>query len=157
MKVLRRSPHPQRKLPWRLRLGEGVHCPGRYRSAGTPKNRPERPKELPAWRCLLCAATRLPPHTLSRTRAAPALSRKSAAYALSWKRPSPDAQPETAPPVRSSAGAAATCGGIPSVALLRTLPTTRALAIACRGHHELVHITIETQHCREDHESIASS
>src|SRR5438874_12281103 len=26
-----------------------------------------------------------------------------------------------------------------------------------RGHQELVHITIETQHCREDHESIASS
>jgi cation diffusion facilitator family transporter len=26
-----------------------------------------------------------------------------------------------------------------------------------RGHHELVHITIETQHCREDHESVASS
>jgi cation diffusion facilitator family transporter len=26
-----------------------------------------------------------------------------------------------------------------------------------RGHHELVHTTIETQHCREDHESVASS
>jgi cation diffusion facilitator family transporter len=26
-----------------------------------------------------------------------------------------------------------------------------------RGHHELVHITIETQHCCEDHESVASS
>jgi cation diffusion facilitator family transporter len=26
-----------------------------------------------------------------------------------------------------------------------------------RGHHELVHITIETQYCREDHESVASS
>jgi cation diffusion facilitator family transporter len=24
-----------------------------------------------------------------------------------------------------------------------------------RGHHELVHVTIETQHCREDHESVA--
>ena len=26
-----------------------------------------------------------------------------------------------------------------------------------RRHHELVHVTIETQHCREDHESVASS
>jgi cation diffusion facilitator family transporter len=26
-----------------------------------------------------------------------------------------------------------------------------------RAHHELVHVTIETQHCREDHESVASS
>ena len=26
-----------------------------------------------------------------------------------------------------------------------------------REHEELVHVTIETQHCREDHESIASS
>src|SRR6266545_4566886 len=26
-----------------------------------------------------------------------------------------------------------------------------------RGLHELVHVTIETQHCREDHESVASS
>src|SRR6476620_513637 len=26
-----------------------------------------------------------------------------------------------------------------------------------RGHDELVHVTIETQHCREDHESVASS
>ena len=26
-----------------------------------------------------------------------------------------------------------------------------------RGHNELVHVTIETQHCREDHESIAGS
>lgn len=26
-----------------------------------------------------------------------------------------------------------------------------------RGHHELVHVTIETQHCREDHESVANS
>jgi len=26
-----------------------------------------------------------------------------------------------------------------------------------RGHHELVHITIETQHCREDHQSVAPS
>ena len=26
-----------------------------------------------------------------------------------------------------------------------------------RGHHELVHVTIETHHCREDHESVASS
>jgi cation diffusion facilitator family transporter len=26
-----------------------------------------------------------------------------------------------------------------------------------RGHHELVHVTIETQYCREDHESVASS
>jgi hypothetical protein len=25
-----------------------------------------------------------------------------------------------------------------------------------RGHDELVHVTIETQHCREDHESIAN-
>jgi cation diffusion facilitator family transporter len=25
------------------------------------------------------------------------------------------------------------------------------------GHHELVHVTIETQHCREDHKSVASS
>ena len=26
-----------------------------------------------------------------------------------------------------------------------------------RRHHELIHVTIETQHCREDHESVASS
>ena len=26
-----------------------------------------------------------------------------------------------------------------------------------RGHNELVHVTIETQHCREDHKSVASS
>jgi cation diffusion facilitator family transporter len=26
-----------------------------------------------------------------------------------------------------------------------------------RRHHELVHVTIETQHCREDHSSVASS
>ena len=26
-----------------------------------------------------------------------------------------------------------------------------------RGYHELVHVTIETHHCREDHESVASS
>jgi Co/Zn/Cd efflux system component len=26
-----------------------------------------------------------------------------------------------------------------------------------RKHDELVHVTIETQHCREDHESIAGS
>ena len=26
-----------------------------------------------------------------------------------------------------------------------------------REHEELVHVTIETQHCREDHESFATS
>jgi len=26
-----------------------------------------------------------------------------------------------------------------------------------RGRHELVHVTIETQHCREVHHSVASS
>ena len=26
-----------------------------------------------------------------------------------------------------------------------------------RGHEELVHVTIETQHCREDHETLADS
>jgi hypothetical protein len=25
-----------------------------------------------------------------------------------------------------------------------------------RGHDELMHVTIETQHCREDHKSVAN-